>query len=301
MIKKIFFIVFFGLLWSTGSLLACDACGCSASNIGVGLMTDYRSNFIRLGYFRTRYKSNSEHDHSGSDVFNQIDLSFRYAIGKKKKLWLTAHTPYNINVRSNESENLSVAGLSDIRLIASYVVLNNVLVGKASTLYLEAGGGLNLPTGKYDANLHDRNLPENFNLGRGNLGYIIQVNTLLNLPSFGLMLNSNYQLNSDTKSGYHFGNQLNTQVIGFKEFAFNKFKIIPNAGLSFESITSDQYSNGKDVPETGGTGLFLSSALNFKTEKWLAGFSYSAPLTQQYSQNAVIAKERIALHFSFIF
>jgi len=301
MIKRIFFIVFFGWLCSTGSLLACDACGCSASNIGIGLMTDYRSNFIRLGYFRTRYKSNSEHEYAGSDIFTQVDISLRYAIGKNKKLWLTAHVPYSINVRNSESEKLSVQGLSDIRLIANYVVLNNIAVGEASTLYLETGAGMNLPTGEYDEKLHERNLPENFNLGRGNLGYIAQVNAVLGLPDFGLMLNSNYQLNSNTQSGYHFGNQFNAQIVGFKEFMVNKFKLIPNAGLSFESITDDAYANRKTVPETGGEGLFLSSALNFKTEKWLAGISYAAPLIQQYSQKAVTAKERIVLHFSFIF
>jgi len=48
MIKCISFIVFFGLLCSTGSLSACDACGCSASNIGIGLMTDYRSKLVWL-------------------------------------------------------------------------------------------------------------------------------------------------------------------------------------------------------------------------------------------------------------
>ncbi len=301
MIKNIFFIVFLGMLCSTGSLLACDACGCSASNIGIGLMTDYRSNFIRLGYFRTRYKANSEHEHAGSDIFTQVDLSFRYAIGKNKKIWLTAHVPFNVNVRNSESEDLSIQGLSDIRLIANYVVLNNIPAGEASTLYVEAGAGLNLPTGQYDENLHERNLPENFNLGRGNLGYIIQTNAILGLPDFGLMLSGNYQLNSNTQSGYHFGNQFNTQIVGFKEFIVNKFKLIPNAGLSFESIAQDAYSSGKAVPETGGEGLFLSSSLNFKTEKWLAGFSYSMPVAQHYSQNTVTAKERIAIHLSFIF
>jgi len=214
---------------------------------------------------------------------------------------LTAHVPYNINLRNSESDELSLKGLSDIRLMANYVILKNAAIGQVSTLYLEAGAGMNLPTGKYDENLHERNLPENFNLGRGNLGYIVQVNAILGLPNFGFMLNSNYQLNSNTKSGYHFGNQFNTQVVGFKEFTINKFKLIPNTGLSFESIAADAYANGKAVPETGGEGLFLSSALNFKTEKWLAGISYAAPLIQQYAQSAVNAKERMALHFSFIF
>lgn len=301
MIKCISFIVFFGLLCSTGSLSACDACGCSASNIGIGLMTDYRSNFIRLGYFRTRYKANSEHEQTGSDIFTQVDLSFRYAIGKNKRMWLTAHVPYNVNIRNSDSEELSVQGLSDIRLVANYVVLNNIPVGEVATLYLEAGAGLNLPTGQYDEKLHERNLPENFNLGRGNLGTIVQMNAILGLPNFGLMLNGNYQLNSKTHSGYHFGNQFNTQLVGFKEFKVNKIKLIPNAGLAFEAIAQDAYANDKEVPETGGEGLFLSSSLNFKTEKWLAGFSYSMPIVQHYSQNAVNAEERIAVHLSFIF
>lgn len=301
MVKRIVFIMFSCLLLPKASLFACDACGCSASNMGIGLMTDYRSNFVRVGFFNTRFKSHPEHEYLVSDNFTQMDLSIRYAIGKNKRVRLNANVPFRMNSRSSEGEHLIEKGLSDIRFTANYVVLDNLPIGKKSTLYLETGGGFNFPTGRYDENIHDRDLPDNFNIGQGNFGYVFQMNAVFGFAKYGIVFSNNYQLNSKTKSGYHFGNQFNTQIIGFKEFKLKKFKLIPNAGILFESISNDNYANGKSVSETGGGGMFLSTAMNFKTDKWLAGISYTNPIMQQYSNNAVIAKERAAIHFSIIF
>ena len=301
MIKRIVFIVLGCLLLSNTSLFACDACGCSASNMGIGLLTDYKSNIIRLSFFNTRFKSYPEHESLVSDNFTQFSLSMRYAIGKGKRVRLSAVLPFGINSRNVSQGKFTEKGLSDIRLTTNYVILNTKQIGKKTALYLEAGGGFNLPTGKYDENIHNRDLPENFNIGKGNLGYILQMNSVLSYSEYGILLSNNYQLNSNTKSGYRFGSQLVSQLIGFREFQLQKFKLIPNVGLLFESISNDTYANGKSVSETGGEGLFLASALNFKTDKWLAGISYANPLLHNYSESAVIAKEKVALHFSIIF
>jgi len=283
------------------SSYACDACGCSASNMGIGLLTDFRSNFIRLGYFDTRFNSSTEHEYITSDRFVQYDLSLRYAFGKAKRMRLMAHLPYGVNIRNSEEEQLSEKGVSDFRLNLNYVVLNNILLGNKFNLYLEAGGGLSLPSGKFDEQIHDRNLPENFNLGKGAIGYIFQINTVFSINKFGMVFSNNYQLNGRTKSDYHYGNQLNTQLNFFREVQVTNFKLIPNVGLGFEDIAKDNYANGKEVAGTGGNGIFLSSAINFKTKKWLAGCAYTIPLKENYSEGEVTAKARLAFQVSYIF
>lgn len=282
---------------------ACDACGCSVNGFGIGLMTDYRSNFIRLGYFDTQFSSNPEHGHhNSSDVFTRMNVSFRYSFKKLSKLRFMGDLSYGRNTRSDSGSETSIGGFSDTRLIVNYALLNTMAKNMKTAFYLEAGGGLSLPTGRFNADIvSDEDLPENFNIGNGSLGYIFQMNAVLSHNKYGFLINNNYQLNSRTAQGYHFGNQFSSQLTAFREFPTEKFSIIPNAGLLYERISSDEYSNKNQVPEKGGEGLFFSSAINFKTEKWLAGVSYSLPIDQHYSGGVIDAGNRLAVHFSYLF
>ena len=295
--------MFWFVIVSVSAAHACDACGCSASGFGVGLMTDYRSNFIRLSYFDSRFSSNSEHGHhNSSDVFARMNLSFRYSFKRLPKLRFTGTIPYGFNFREDSETETSINGFSDTRLIVNYALLNTMSRNMKTSFYLEAGGGVSLPTGKYNSDIQfEKNLPENFNIGNGSLGYVFQMNAVLSHNKHGLLINNNYQLNGNTEQGYHFGNQFSSQLTAFREIPIGKFAVIPNAGLLYERISSDEYRNGNLVPETGGKGLFFSSAVNFKTDKCLAGLSYSLPIEQQYSGGVIDAGRKLAVHFSYLF
>ena len=289
MIKGLLFVFCFGIIYSS-TAYACDGCGCSVSGLGTGLITDYRSNVIRFGYFDTRFSSNPEHEHlNSSDIFTRMSFSFRYSFKKLPKLKLTGEIPYGFNFRNDNGTKTVLKGFSDTRLVVNYTLLNTMAKNLKTAFYLEAGGGVSLPTGKYNADIvFDENLPENFNIGNGSLGYIFQMNAVLSHGKYGLLINTNYQLNSQTKEGYHFGNQLNSQLTAFREFPIANFALIPNAGLN-------------KVPETGGEGLYFSSAINFKTEKWLAGVSYSLPIDHHYSGGMIDAGGKLAVHISYLF
>lgn len=287
----------------SSTIRACDACGCSANSFGIGLMTDYRMNQIRLGYFDTRFSSAAGHGHhSTSDVFTRMNLSFRYAFKAIPKLRFMGDISYGHNYRKEHGDENSIKGLSDTRLVVNYTILNNLAQNMKTAFYLEAGGGLSLPTGQYNAYITaDDNLPENFNIGKGALAYIFQMNAVVSHDNYGLLFNQNYQLNSISKEGYHYGNQYSSQLTAFYEYSIGNFAIIPNAGCLFEYVASDKYSTGNRVPETGGRGLYFISAINFKTDKWLAGLSYSIPVDQHYSNGAVEAGGKSAVYFSFLF
>lgn len=299
MIKRIFFAFCFAIV----SISAVSACGCSASGIGIGLMTDYRSNFIRLSYLENRFSSNLERGHSEfSDVFSRMNFSFRYSFRKLPKLRFTGTIPYGYNFREESGVETSFNGFSDARFVVNYAFLNTMSESMTTSLYLEAGGGVSLPTGKYNSDIKfEDNLPENFNIGNGSLGYIFQMNAVLSYNKYGLLINNNYQMNSGTKQGYHFGNQFSSQLTAFREIKISTFAIIPNVGLLYEQLASDEYSNGNRVPETGGKGFFISSAINYKTERWLAGFSYSLPMAQDYSNGVIDAGRKVSIHISYLF
>ena len=228
-------------------LLACDGCG--ASSPGIGLLTDYRSNFIRLSFFNTSFNSNTRYDYISKDRYQKMELTVRYSLTERIKMMV--HLPYGSNTRNSEIETLSENGFSDIRIIPSYVVLKSKRIGCSSTIYLEVGTGVIIPTGKYNARIHEENLPENFNIGRGSLGYSFQMNSILNTKHVGLVFSNRYQINSETKLGYTFGNQFSSQLTAFREYGKTKVKTVPNIGFAYESTKRDIYPNKKYVHSTG--------------------------------------------------
>lgn len=281
------------------SLRSCDVCGSSVGNIGIGLLTDYRSNFIKLGYDVSPFKSTTERGYTVQDNFHQLDLSCRYSI--TKRIRLMAQLPFAYKIRKVENEQQIEQGLGDISISAAYVLLANKAIFWNTNLYLEAGVGTNVPTGKYDKDLHDKNLPESFNLGTGAFGYTAQTNVVWTYQKIGLVANALYQLNTKTEAGYKFGNQFTTRITGFKAWDSGKIQWIPNVGLGLESLAKDRFANNKAVPETGGHSLLAYTGINIKTEKWLAGLSYGIPLAVEYAAENTEVKGRISCQLSFLF
>lgn len=299
MIKKAIFIVVCCAVLLPHLASACDVCGSSVGNLGAGLLTDYRSNFVRLGYSISPFQSSSERGYTIEDNFHQMDLSCRYSIADR--ILLMVQIPFAYKSRVIEGDQQIENGLGDISFSASYVLLKNKATLWNTNLYLEGGIGFSLPSGKYDENLHDKGLPEVFNLGRGALGYTFQSNAVWSYQSIGLVANVFYQLNSETESGYKFGNQFSARITGFKAVDKGSIQWIPNLGLGLETLSADRYANNNKVTDTEGQGLFLFSGINIKTQRWLAGLSYALPLVDRYGSETTTVKGRVSCQVSFLF
>ncbi|MEM1320086.1 MAG: hypothetical protein AAGG75_07490 [Bacteroidota bacterium] len=280
---------------------ACDACGCSIGGGGIGLMPAYKSNFIGLGWQMARFSGATDFASRLHDDFQVLELSARYHLNARLKLLF--FQPYRINTRHFiEGSTRSIQGLSDPRIMASYTLFRDVALGEQSSLFFELGAGLKLPVGKYDPNIHANDLPENFNIGNGSLGYLLQSNLVITIQKAGIVLATNYQHNSKSRSDYQFGHQLNNQLILFWEQSLGEnLQLIPNAGLQAEWIGTDHYANGMEVHGTGGKGLFANAGINLKNDTWLFGISYSQPLHSNYSNGEVSAEGRLSCQLSYLF
>ena len=288
------------LVFSLQEGYSCDACGCSINGGGVGLLASYKSNFVGISWSNTKFIGVQGHGSGGTDIFNNIELSVRYHFSARFKMQL--NQPYRFNTRKVGESTNGVQGISDTRIVGSYTLLKNLQIGESAKLFFELGAGVKLPTGAYDKDLRDSNLPENFNIGNGSWGYLFQPNILLSRKSAGLVINGNFQYNKATKDGYKFGNQFSSQLLFFwDKLLDNGFSIVPNSGVYFEKITSDRYAYGAKTPGTGGKGLFLSTGLNLKHQNWNLGFSYVLPMDQSYSDGSVDAKGRMNCQISYIF
>lgn len=278
---------------------ACDACGCSIAGQGIGLMTNLRTNISGVRYYYNPFHA-SPNEGSTQDHFHVFEAFIRYQVNTRLKLTLTQ--PYRNNIRQDDgAETLQQNGFSDTRLVGSYALLDK-WVGKDSRLYWEMGGGLKFPIGKYDADILDSDLPDNFNVGNGSWGFLFQSSAVYSFNQFGISLNTSAQLNAETDAGYHFGNQLSSSLMLFAEKTFSeKGRLIPFAGLNVEAATKDRHANSRKVHGTGGQGLYANVGLNIGLANWQVGASYAKPLTQNYSDGEVLADGRFSIEMNYFF
>lgn len=286
---------------SISTLKACDACGCSGSDSGIGLMSNYKSNFLRVAVFNTRFQSNHNHDYLVKDNFTLYNLSFRYSFDNIKKFRLESSLPFGVFTRSLESEVLNNNGLGDLRVSGVYSIFDKVVLRPELSLYIEIGLTSILPTGEYDEGIHDRNLPSNFNIGRGSFGLGMLYNSILKYKKLGLVFNASCQHNFPTIDGYTFGKQFQFQINSFKEITLKLIDIIPTLGVSSERILSDTYTNGNLVVDTGGLGVFINSSINLRSKYFLTGISVGIPAYSSYSDGEVIAKNRYSFQMTYLF
>lgn len=295
--KLCLFILFCGMIQST--LIACDACGCSIAGGGVGLYANYRNNFITLGYQWSAFHAAGQDAHSMDD-FHIVEVSSRFYFTDRLKV--DAFLPYRINVRHDHGDKLSLNGLGDARLLIGYTVLKDKLLGENWGVFSEVNAGVKLPTGKYDPSLHDKDLPENFNLGTGGMGYMLQSNTMFYRERDGFIVAFSALVQGKSSDDYDYGDQYTVQTSYYREVPLSPgLKLIPNAGLAIEWITGDQYANGQEVSGTGGHGGFVNAGFTFKAEKWMAGATYAVPLWDTYSDGEVDAKNRFSVQVSYLF
>ncbi len=298
MIRKTIVLIVLGILLNIPSY-ACDVCGCSISGTGLGLVSAYRYNFISMSWQLTPFEGSRFHGAGSYDQFHTLELSMRYHFTTDFKLLV--HQPYKLNFRNTNDELSNLEGIGDTRILANYTILRDKKIGGVN-LYMELGAGAQLPVGKYDSNLHSKDLPENFNIGKGTWSFIFQPNIILNKNNFGLIMNGTYQRNAVSKSGYQFGNQVSGQALFYyRKDLKNELALTPYLGILGESIAQDHFDDGALVSGTSGKGLFLTTGINLKWKSLLFSTAYTPPLSQMYSLNEVSAKSRYMGQISFIF
>lgn len=212
---------------------ACDACGCIVSNNSVGLLTDYRNNFVRTTYAHAGFESNPQHGHSFSqDNFGRIESQISFRPGILENVRLSLNLPYGINNRFAEGTTSGIQGLGDVRLVSIYTLFKKSEECDGLAFFIEAGGGASIPTGKHHNNLKNQNLPDNFNIGIGALGLILQSNAVISKHNSGLSISNSIQWNARNRNDYRFGLQYASQVIAYHQIEYKSLKIVPGLGVN---------------------------------------------------------------------
>lgn len=293
-----FKIKLFALLLCTPIIsYACDGCGCSLGMSNPGLLSLYRSHYLGLGYSMNGFKSVADHAENQSDYFYQVEWMSRFQLSEKWSMGL--EVPFKYNLRNSNGINAKLSGLSDAKMKVNYLILRPVQ-GNNFQFSMEQSFGLRLPSGKYDESIHTKNLPDNFNLGFGSVGLFFQNNTAVTHGRKGLLLNTSFMYNLKNSNSYQFGNQAGIEMLAYNQFQTSKMNFTPALGFSADNYWINLNANGNKVPETGGRGLYGVFSLNVKFGNILCNLGMATPISAQYSDNKVIAKNKMHVNFIYI-
>lgn len=311
--NKLLFIVlaFLGLV--NMRLQACDICGCGAGSYYIGILPEFNSKIVGL-----RYRSSNLLTHlgpSGNRTYLTTDEQYQttevwagWTI--KEKFRLMAFLPVGYNSKSNETSGLiSKSGLSDASLQGFYRLIrkSKTIEGEKSNKLLIrdlwVGGGVKLPTGKYNpADKSNTSSTTNlFQLGTGSLDFIMSAMYDIRLQDLGLNINSSYKINTTNQYDYYYGNRFSSTAQLYYKFRIkNKFMIAPNAGISYENSAKD-FDGGYSNRNTGGTALFSSLGAELTYKKIALGGNWQPVINQNLGEGAVETGNRAMLHLSIVF
>ena len=79
------------------SVIACDACGCSIMGNPAGLLTQYKKNYLSLGWNRSGFNTAPGVGEGSVDVFHSFDISFQYYLASRWRVGL--YQSYRLNTR----------------------------------------------------------------------------------------------------------------------------------------------------------------------------------------------------------
>lgn len=288
--------------------MACDICGCGAGNSYIGIIPDFAKRMAGL-----RYRYNAMLSHVGVDGtttylttkenYQIVDLWGALKIGKKFKLMFTL--PVNFNERENQGVVRHKSGIGDASIFGFYKLMEteNKIGRKLLEQTVWIGGGIKLPTGKYNpqdksSGSENANL---FQLGTGSVDYNLALSYTAKIKNIGLNVSGIYKINSENKYHYTYGNKISfTSQLFYKKALNNSFAVAPNLGFQYEYSYLDK-DKGLKTPVSGGNLSLATFGFEISKGKVAMGANYQTPLAQNMALGIVKAKDRFMVHLGFAF
>jgi hypothetical protein len=288
--------------------IACDICGCGVGNNYIGILPDFHKHIFGL-----RYRYSSLYSHIGvggattylttTERYNTIEAWGGWNISNKFRI--IASVPYSFNERINQGTSQNKDGLGDITLSGYFQLLNSKQTVAGSKLLVQslwAGGGVKLPTGKYNpADKGTANQNTNlFQLGTGSTDFIIGAMYDIRLQDAGLNVTANYKVNTANKYDYRYGSKLNVNTQAYYKINIRqKLTLAPNIGAQYETAQVDN-DHKFDVSISGGNLLLGTIGVEANLKKIAIGGNWQTPLSQNLANGIVKANNRLMVHLSFM-
>ncbi|WP_118975341.1 transporter family protein [Taibaiella koreensis] len=288
---------------------ACDICGCGAGSSYLGILPDFTTRIIGI-----RYRYNSVLTHvapegiasylTASERYHTAELWGGWTFGNKVRLM--ASVPLGYDTRRSQEENDSKTGLGDINIQGFYHLLSRRSTLGGSKLLVQdlwIGGGVKLPTGKYEPlDMDESGKSANlFQLGTGSFDFLLTGMYDIRLQDAGLNLSASYKYNTANHYDYDYGNKWNGNAQLYYKFRIKQqATVAPNLGMSYERSAQD-LNEGYSVYTSGGYALYGTLGAELQYRKIALGGNWQPVLDQNLAAGVVKAQNRMMLHLSLMF
>ncbi|NRS90089.1 hypothetical protein HNQ02_003024 [Flavobacterium sp. 7E] len=277
----------------------CDACGCSASGGSMGFSSMLNSNFVGIRYFNQSYSSRDGIFANSPWVDENFNTAQVWAkIPVTEKIQVTALIPYHFHNRELAAGNESISGLGDVTLMATYSVYQTQKDSTVFTHNLQIGGGVKMPTGKFEEANNLGTVNQSFQLGTGSWDYLLVTEYVIKKKNLGLNNMLNYNIKTENSKKYQFGNQFNYGSTLFYLLDLKSIQLVPQIGLAGEVYeTNKQY--GEKVLNTSGDILFSKFGFEIGKDKLSLGVNAMLPINQNLSKGAIEANYRWSVNLNY--
>lgn len=276
----------------------CDACGCSASGGSMGFASILNSNFIGVRYIHQLYKSRDglySNTPWYDENFNTVQAWARIPVFENVQV--SALVPYHQNARQTETGRQSISGIGDMTVLAMYRLYQTHKDSTFLVHTLQVGGGLKIPTGKYDAN-NNGSVNPSFQLGTGSLDYILATEYVVKRKELGFNASVNYIFKTENQKFYRFGNQMNYAGTFFYLYTKGNYVLAPQLGFAGETYKSN-FQHKQEVRNTAGDIFFSKLGFELGRNAFSFGANAMLPIHQNLTNGNVEAKLRWALNFNY--
>lgn len=258
---------------------ACDACGCRPGSYAWGQLSSLRSNFIQ---FQSGYTLWSHE--SGSDALYRNQLGWTQGSVAR---W-TFQIPVQTVIRKDSyDQDYYKTALGDASVDVWVPVLDHRdgLTDNVRWL-LMAGGGLQIPTGKYMVRGFEKEmLSPHLQPGSGAYGFSLQAYATVLKNRWGAWIQINASGFTQNELGLRPGKQGQIQAQCYRELPLSHRMLMPQLGISLHAQTPNQTFGLIDEFSSGFWQNIQSSASLFGEQGyWQVGFT--APIWQKIPTGA---------------
>jgi hypothetical protein len=299
--KKFLFI----LIISTASYssMACDICGCGVGNYYIGLLPQFRHKFLGLRYHFNNFSTRMANDPTqfSNDYYQTVELWGGWNIGTKWQV-LTL-LPFNINHQHTDDGNKNMSGLGDAVILFNYKLFDTRSTSNpAFSQQLWVGGGVKLPTGKFEIDPQVQSIAAvaNSQIGSGSTDFMLNAIYNIRIAKLGISNSVNYKINTQNRSDFRFGNKVTASSFVLYSLPVAKTIITPNLGMLYEQSASNHLQSSK-VTLTGGDLLLASAGAEIGFGKTTVGFNTQLPVAQNFAEGQTKSKVKGMVHITFAF
>lgn len=277
----------------------CDACGCSASSGGLGFGSMLNSNFVGVRYLNQSYTSKDGiFDNSPwvNENFNTIQVWSKIPITERFQIFTLI--PFQHHSRELTTGKEEIQGLGDITMMGMYTLYQTHNDSITLTHKIQMGGGVKMPTGKFNESNNLGTVNQSFQVGTGSWDYLLVADYVIQKNNLGLNLLLDYTIKTENSKKYQYGNQFNYGGLLFYLLEAKTVKIMPHLGLLGEKYDANK-QHGQELPNTAGDVLFSKFGLEIGKDKFSLGMSAMLPVAQHLAGSNIEANYRLMLNLNY--